>query len=57
MAVILALLLGILDYSQSDFSLTNYGLANPSAWLGLLAFAGLIYLLVKVPMNVAKSNT
>jgi putative OPT family oligopeptide transporter len=54
MAVTLALFFGIMDYTGSGFSLAQLGLANPSAWLGLLAFAGLIYLLVKVPMNAAK---
>ena len=53
MAVILALLFGILDYTGSGFALANLGLENPSAWLGLLAFAGLLYLLVKVPMKAA----
>ena len=56
MAVVLAILFGVLDYYQSDFSLSNYGLENPSAWLGLLAFAGLVYLLVAIPIKVARRN-
>ena len=51
MAVALAILFGILDYYQSSFSLRNFGLEQPNAWLGLLGFAGLLYLLVWVPMK------
>lgn len=56
MAVALALLFGILDYTQSKFSLTHYGLDQPSAWLGLIAFAGLFYLLIKVPLKAAQES-
>lgn len=56
MAVILALIFGILDYSGSSFNLAQLGMENPSAWLGLIAFAGLLYLLVKIPMNASKQG-
>lgn len=53
MAVAIAILYGILTYSQSSFHLRDWGLAHPNAWLGLLGFAGLLYLLVWVPMKAA----
>ncbi|RMF58554.1 MAG: oligopeptide transporter, OPT family [Calditrichaeota bacterium] len=56
MAVAIAILFGILSYYGSSFSLRNYGLEHPSAWLGLIAFIGILYLLVWVPMKAAKEN-
>jgi putative OPT family oligopeptide transporter len=56
MAVILAMLFGITDYLESDFSLSNYAWENPSALLGLVAFAGLVFLLVWVPMKAARKG-
>lgn len=56
MAVALALLFGAISYFELDFSLTNFGLDSPSALLGMLVFIGLIYMLVWVPMRVARSS-
>lgn len=53
MAVLLALLYGIISFGNLDFGLRDYGMENPSSLLGVLVFAGLIYLLVKVPMKTA----
>ena len=56
MAVALALLFGAVSYFELDFSLTNFGLDSPSALLGMLVFVGLLYMLVSVPMRVARSS-
>jgi putative OPT family oligopeptide transporter len=56
MAVLLALLYGIISSGDLDFSLRDYGVENPSALVGVLAFIGLVYLLVSVPMKIAKNN-
>ena len=56
MAVVLAIVYGILSAAESTFSLRSLGLEEPSALLGLIAFAGLFYLLVMIPMKVAKSK-
>lgn len=57
MAVALAILFGILDYYQSSFSLSELGSEHPSALLGLIAFAGLVYMLVVIPMKVSRRNS
>jgi putative OPT family oligopeptide transporter len=57
MAVILALIYGILDFQGSSFSLRNLGVEHPSAWLGLLAFAGMAYFLVTIPMKSSRKNS
>lgn len=57
MAVVLALVYGILDFQGSTFSLRNLGAENPSAWLGLLAFIGMAYFLVTIPMKTARKNS
>ncbi len=54
MAVALALVFGVLTYYESEFSLTSLGAANPSAWLGLIAFVGVLGLLVYVPLKALK---
>lgn len=56
MAVVLAIVYGIASYQGSGFSLRAFGFANPSALLGTLAFLGLIYMLVKVPMKSARED-
>ncbi len=40
MAVLLALLYGIISSGKLDFSLRDYGMENPSSLLGVLVFAG-----------------
>jgi putative OPT family oligopeptide transporter len=57
MAVILALVYGILDFQGSTFSLRNIGAEHPSAWLGLLAFIGMAYFLITIPMKVTRKNS
>ncbi len=42
MAVLLALLYGIISSGNLDFSLRDYGMENPSSLLGVLVFAGFI---------------
>lgn len=54
MAVALALVFGALTYYESEFSLRSLGAAHPSAWLGLIAFAGVLALLVYVPLRAIK---
>jgi len=54
MAVALALVFGVLTYYESEFSLNSLGAANPSAWLGLIAFLGVLALLVYVPLRALK---
>ncbi len=56
MAVALAILFGAINYFELDFSLTNFGWDSPSALLGMLVFIGLLYMLVSVPMRVARSS-
>ncbi|MFQ5584144.1 MAG: OPT family oligopeptide transporter, partial [Calditrichia bacterium] len=56
MAVILAFIVLYLDLAGSDFKLSNFGLEHPSFLLGLIAFAGLIYLLVYLPMKKARAG-
>ena len=54
MAVVLAILFGLLGVLESDFNLSDYSLEHPNALLGLLAFAGLIYLLVVIPLKKSR---
>jgi putative OPT family oligopeptide transporter len=53
-AVILAFVVAGVSLSDGTFSLTNYALFDPTAWLGILAFIGLFYLLIKVPLDRAR---
>jgi len=57
MAVVLALVYGILDFQGSTFSLRNFGAEHPSSWLGLLAFAAMAYFLISIPMRSARKNS
>jgi putative OPT family oligopeptide transporter len=50
-AVILAFVVAGVSLSKSTFLLSDYALFSPTPYLGLLAFIGLIYLLVKVPLK------
>ncbi len=54
MAVVLALIYGVLDYYNASFHLRDFGAANPSAWAGLIAFIALGWFLVKIPLQRAK---
>ena len=59
MAVILAfIVLGInlaeWQFSLKDFAVNTLGVQNPSFIGGLLVFIGLAYLLIKIPLKVAK---
>jgi len=51
MAVILAFLVLGINLSESTFSLSNWAFIEPNTILGLLVFVGLVYLLVKIPLN------
>jgi putative OPT family oligopeptide transporter len=56
MAVILAIMFGLLDVLQSGFNLGDYSAEHPSSWLGLIAFIGLIYLLVVIPLKKSRGE-
>lgn len=56
MAVLLALVYGYVQLVGSDFSLSNYGFESRSVYLGLLAFLGIGYLLIVVPLKKARSQ-
>ncbi len=56
MAVVLALIFGVLDYYEAGFQLRDFGAENPSAWAGLLAFIALGWFLVKIPLQRAKGS-
>jgi len=55
MAVILAFVVLGVNVSESTFSLASYALFEPIPWLGILAFIGLAYLLIKVPLDKVKN--
>ncbi|MFC2088331.1 OPT family oligopeptide transporter [Calditrichota bacterium] len=55
MAVILAFVVLGVNISDSSFALSNYAFIEPNTILGLLVFIGLIYLLVKVPLDRARN--
>jgi putative OPT family oligopeptide transporter len=52
-AVILAFVVAGVSLSQSTFQLSNYAFFNATPWLGILAFVGLFYLLIQVPLKKA----
>ena len=52
-AVVLAFIVLAINLSKSTFKLTDWAFINPNFFLGLLAFAGLAYLLIRVPMKNA----
>lgn len=59
MAVILALIVGITNISESTFSMRSiatdtFGVDSPSAIIGMLVFVALTYLLVKYPLKASK---
>ena len=51
MAVILAFIVLGINLSENTFSLSNWAFIEPNTFLGLLVFVGLVYMLVKIPMN------
>jgi putative OPT family oligopeptide transporter len=50
-AVILAFIVLGINLAESTFKLSDYALFSPNVYLGLIAFIGLIYLLVAVPLG------
>ncbi|MCK4559836.1 MAG: oligopeptide transporter, OPT family [Calditrichia bacterium] len=55
-AVILAFVVAGVSLSEGTFNLSDYTLFDPTPWLGILAFIGLFYLLIKVPLNNAREQ-
>ncbi len=53
-AVILAFIVLGVNITESTFKLSDFALLEPNFFLGLLAFAGLAYLLIVVPMKNAR---
>ena len=51
MAVVLAFIVLGMNLTDSTFSLSNLAFIEPNTILGLLVFVGLVYMLVKIPMN------
>jgi len=52
-AVILAFIVLGVNISESTFKLSDFALFEPNFFLGLLAFAGLAYILIRIPMKNA----
>jgi putative OPT family oligopeptide transporter len=52
-AVILAFVVAGVSLSQGTFQLSDYTFFEATPWLGILAFVGLFYLLIKVPLKKA----
>jgi putative OPT family oligopeptide transporter len=52
-AVILAFVVAGVSLSEGTFQLTDYALFDPTPWLGILAFVGLFYFLIQVPLKKA----
>ena len=55
-AVILAFVVLGVNISEGTFKLANYALFEPQFFVGLLAFAGLAYLLIKIPLKRSESS-
>jgi putative OPT family oligopeptide transporter len=53
-AVILAFVVAGVSLSDGSFSLSSLSPFDPTPWLGILAFIGLAYLLIKIPLNKAR---
>jgi putative OPT family oligopeptide transporter len=53
-AVILAFVVAGVSLSEGTFKLTDYTLFSPTAYLGILAFIALFYLLIKIPLNKSR---
>jgi hypothetical protein len=52
-AVILAFIVAGVSLSEGSFNLADYALISPTPYLGILAFAGLFYLLIRIPLKKA----
>ena len=50
-AVILAFVVLGVNLAESTFKFSDYALFSPKVYLGLIAFVGLIYLLIRVPIK------
>ena len=55
MAVILAFVVLGINLSESTFSLNNFAFIEPNVYIGLLAFLGLAYLLIKIPLSTRRT--
>jgi putative OPT family oligopeptide transporter len=55
-AVILAFVVLGVNLTESTFKLSNFALFSPSVYMGLIAFVGLIYLLINVPLKKSTNN-
>jgi putative OPT family oligopeptide transporter len=55
-AVILAFVVLGVNLTESSFKLSNFALFSPSVYMGLIAFAGLMYLLINVPLKKSANN-
>ena len=55
-AVILAFVVIGVNISEGSFKLADYALFEPQFFVGLLAFAGLAYLLIKIPLKRSESS-
>ena len=55
-AVILAFVVLGVNLSEGTFQLADFALFSPNFYLGLFAFAGLAYLLIKIPMDKVKNS-
>jgi hypothetical protein len=44
------------NLSEGTFQLADFALFSPNFYLGLFAFAGLAYLLIKIPMDKVKNS-
>ena len=53
-AVILAFVVAGVSLSEGSFSLTDLALFSPTPWLGILAFIGLFYMLIQIPLKRAR---
>jgi putative OPT family oligopeptide transporter len=53
-AVILAFIVAGVSLSESTFQLTDLSLFSPTPYLGILAFIGLFYLLIQIPLKKAR---
>jgi len=50
-AVILAFVVAGVSLSEGTFRLSDFSPFDPTPWLGLVAFIGLFYLLIKIPLD------
>jgi putative OPT family oligopeptide transporter len=53
-AVILAFVVAGVSLSEGTFKLTDFALFSPTPYLGILAFVGLVYLLIQIPLNKSR---